>query len=278
MANILRLWRLARFDKPVGIWLLLLPCWFGLGLAGYKEPHLYGLFALGAAAMRGAGCVINDIIDRKFDAMVERTKTRPIASGEISVPIALAFLAVLLALGLFVLLQLPKISILMGFLVMPLVLAYPFMKRITNWPQLFLGITFNIGALVAYTAVTQEISTSSFILYLSCIFWTLGYDTIYAHQDKEDDLKIGVKSTAIAFGAKSRLLISVFYKLFILGFSWAAFISINFTLTTLGVLCLGYVLLMWQVITMNETSAENCLLRFKANSLVGLLLVAALLV
>jgi len=209
--------RLMRADRPIGTWLLLLPCWQGLALAGAAVDAplstylLYAfLFSIGAFVMRGAGCAYNDIVDREFDLQVERTALRPIPSGQISVRHAWTFLFALCLVGLFILLQFNALTITLGFSSLLLVSAYPFMKRITWWPQAWLGLTFNWGALMGYAAIAGKLSLAAILLYAAGIAWTLGYDTIYAHQDKEDDALIGVKSSARAWvkyaGRANRLL------------------------------------------------------------------------
>ena len=212
--------RLARLDRPIGTWLLLLPCWWSLAL-GWKLRldntdlnelgYLYVLFTLGALIMRGAGCTINDLWDRNMDKLVARTADRPIASGEISVKKASLFLSTLFVVAALILYQLNKVCWILGFLVLFLVFTYPFFKRITYWPQFILGLTFNWGALMGWAAITGSISFEPLLLYLVGIFWTLGYDTIYAHQDKEDDALIGIKSSALALGDKTKLFLIPFY-------------------------------------------------------------------
>jgi 4-hydroxybenzoate polyprenyltransferase len=209
---------LMRLDRPAGWWLLLLPGWWGIVLSAHETGgmdgrtfYLMGLFLIGAVVMRGAGCVINDLWDRDIDARVERTRARPLAAGTVSVQNALLFLGVLLFIGALILLQLSRQAIFLGLLSMLLVMIYPLMKRITWWPQAFLGITFNFGALIGGAAVAGEVSFSVLILYLAGVLWTLGYDTIYAHQDKDDDAVIGIKSTARLFGDKSRVWVAGFY-------------------------------------------------------------------
>src|SRR5690348_7040869 len=205
--------RLARLDRPIGTWLLLFPCWWGIAFAAERWPdwRLIALFGIGAVVMRGAGCTFNDIVDRDFDAKVERTSVRPIPSGAVSVKAAIAFMLLQLALGAAILFSLNRLSILLGFLVILLIATYPFMKRITYWPQFFLGLNFNWGALLGWAAVRGDLGWPPFLLYLGGIAWTLGYDTIYAHQDKEDDALIGVKSSALALGTLTRPFLFVFY-------------------------------------------------------------------
>src|SRR5579863_7787642 len=210
--------RLARLDRPIGTWLLLFPGWWGIALAGPRgsglwrpELWLMALFGLGAVAMRGAGCTLNDIADRHYDGQVARTRLRPIPSGRVTVRQAVGFMALQLAIGAAILLSLNHASILLGLAVLGLIATYPYMKRITYWPQLFLGLNFNWGALIGWAAVTGGVAWPPVLLYLGGICWTLGYDTIYAHQDKEDDARIGVKSAALALGARTRPFLFAFY-------------------------------------------------------------------
>jgi len=194
--------RLMRLDRPIGTWLLLFPCWWSAALAaeGWPDLWLFALFAIGAVVMRGAGCTVNDWADRDFDGKVARTAARPIPSGAVSPRQALIFLVAQLLVGLLVLLQLNWFAIGVGAASLLLVFPYPFMKRITYWPQAWLGLTFNWGALVGWAAVRGDLTLAPVLLYIAGVFWTLGYDTIYAHQDKEDDILVGVKSTALALG------------------------------------------------------------------------------
>ena len=270
--------RLIRADKPIGTWLLVLPCWWSLALATPTWPdlRLYALFAIGALALRSAGCTINDIVDREFDARVARTSTRPIASGEISVFKALIFLGFQLVLGLIVLLQFNTFTITLGAASLLLIALYPFMKRFTYWPQLFLGFTFNWGALLGCAAATENLSTSTIILYAAGIFWTLGYDTIYAHQDKEDDILIGVKSTALKLGDATAAWLFGFYAAtialiwlagFLTGLGWPFY----FTLFAAGLH------LFWQIKTVNITDPKNCLSRFSSNRNFGLIILAGII-
>lgn len=191
---------LLRLDRPAGIWLLLWPCWWGVTLAGGLEWRLLLLFAVGAVVMRAAGCIINDLWDRKIDAQVERTKNRPLASGAVKAWQAVLVLLALLGMGAAVLWQLPLVAVAWGLLSLPLVVLYPLMKRVTWWPQLFLGITFNWGALVGWVAVAGQLNLPAVLLWLGGVFWTLGYDTLYACQDRADDARIGVKSSALRLG------------------------------------------------------------------------------
>jgi 4-hydroxybenzoate polyprenyltransferase len=274
--------RLARYDRPIGFWLLALPCWMGLALARIGDSltthdlWLAVLFGIGAVAMRGAGCTYNDIIDRDLDARVARTADRPLAAGTISLKRAWAFLGAQGLVGLVVLVQLPVIAILVGLGSLLLVAAYPFMKRITWWPQAWLGLTFNWGVPVAYTAATGHIDPAMVVLYIACVFWTLGYDTIYAHQDSEDDALVGVKSTARLFGESSQYWVAGFYGANAILVALAIWLSraepwivIPFTLYTAH--------LFNQVRRLDIEDGPRCLALFKANRTSGLLLVATLL-
>lgn len=273
--------RLARADRPIGTWLLLWPCWWSIALAAAWQGqapalYLFGLFALGAIAMRAAGCVINDIFDRRIDGQVARTATRPIPSGEVGVLQALVFLAGLLLVGLLVLLQLPTTAILLGFASMLLVVPYPLMKRITYWPQAWLGLTFNWGALVGWAAVTDGLAWPALLMYAAGFFWTLGYDTIYAHQDKEDDALIGVKSAALRLGDASRPWLGGFYAVttallaaagFAAGAAWPYYLG-------LAAMAGHFV---WQIATLDIDDHRNCLARFKSNRDAGVLFFAGIL-
>jgi 4-hydroxybenzoate polyprenyltransferase len=207
--------RLMRLHQPTGILLLFWPCSWGLALGsgGLPPTATLILFAVGAVAMRAAGCIVNDLTDRRFDRDVERTKDRPLASGEISVREALILLAILLAVALDVAWLLPRLVLLLACLSLPFIILYPWMKRWTWWPQAFLGLTFNFGALMGWVAAQGSLALPAFLLYAAGIFWTLGYDTIYAHQDKEDDRKVGIKSSALFLGSRSRPWITVFYAI-----------------------------------------------------------------
>ncbi len=273
--------RLMRLDKPTGTWLLLLPCWWGVALSAEYFPNLWHmfLFAVGAVVMRGAGCVVNDIYDRNLDGKVERTRTRPLASGEINLLQALAFLALLLFLGLCILLLFNRATIILGVVSLIFVFTYPLMKRITWWPQLFLGFTFNWGVLMGGMAATEALDFPHILAYVAGIFWTLGYDTIYAHQDKRDDVLIGIKSTALFFAEKSRLWVSLFYVLTIVflalagwsagdgmgqGYFWGLLVASVFAAAQLMV---------WK-----PDDPDNCWKRFKFNRDFGLIVLAAMVV
>jgi len=272
--------RLMRMDRPIGTWLLLLPCYWGLALAGGSpdEWWLVIVFALGAVVMRGAGCTYNDIVDRDIDAQVARTATRPLPSGDVSLQNAWVFLALLLAMGLLVLLQLNRFAQGVAVASLLLVAAYPFMKRVTYWPQAWLGLTFNWGVLVAWAASRGMLELSTVLLYMAGIFWTLGYDTIYAHQDREDDALVGVKSTARALGPQTKPFLTTCYALTIaLIVGAAAFMTTPVTLPFIILLGLAALHLGWQVRTLDIDSPANCLTRFKSNRDFGLLVVLALL-
>jgi 4-hydroxybenzoate polyprenyltransferase len=268
---------LARWDRPIGSWLLLLPCWWGMALASpWPDPWQMALFALGAIAMRGAGCVINDLADRDLDAKVERTRKRPLASGRLSVAQALAFLALQLLVGLLILLTFDRFTIGLAFAVMPLVLVYPLMKRITWWPQATLGLTFNWGALVGWSAVTGGLSAPALVLYAAGFFWTLGYDTIYAHQDKADDALVGIKSSARRLGDATVPWLWAFYGITLALLALAGVLR-GAGLLLVPALALAALHLAWQIRTLDIDDPANCLRRFRSNRDLGLLVLVALL-
>jgi 4-hydroxybenzoate polyprenyltransferase len=267
---------LSRWDRPIGTWLLLLPCWWGLALP--NEPFdvwLALLFGIGAVAMRGAGCTINDLADRDFDRRVERTRNRPLAAGRIGVPGALLWVAAQCLVGLAVLLQLGPLAVLVGFASVPLMLLYPFMKRITWWPQAFLGITFNWGVLVGYAAVTGTLGPATAVLYLAGIAWTLGYDTIYAHQDKADDALIGVRSTARLLAERTTLWLWGFYGATMALLTLAGLLGGKSLLFFALLPVIGWTLAR-QIRTVDLDDPESCLREFRANRTTGLLVTAAL--
>jgi 4-hydroxybenzoate polyprenyltransferase len=271
--------RLARLDRPIGTWLLLFPCWWSAALAAEGMPDLWlmALFAIGAVVMRGAGCTVNDILDRDFDARVERTRGRPIPSGQVGVGQALAFLVLLLLAGLAVLVQLDPLAVVLGAASLLLVFTYPLMKRITWWPQAFLGLTFNWGALLAWAAVRGTLDLPALLLYAGGLFWTLGYDTIYAHQDKEDDVLIGVKSSALRLGGASPFWIQVFYALAGLLFLAAGFAA-GLPFPWWPVLFLPALLqLLWQARAWRMDDPADCLAKFRSNRWFGWLMLAAIL-
>jgi len=276
-AGLLPYIRLARLDRPIGTWLLLFPGWWAIALAADNWPNwrLMLLFAVGAVAMRGAGCTLNDIVDRDFDARVARTRTRPIASGAIGLRQAVAFLALLLAIGAAILVSLTPLAMLLGVAVLLLVATYPFMKRITYWPQFFLGLNFNWGALMGWAAVTGDLAPPALLLYAGGIFWTLGYDTIYAHQDKEDDVLIGVKSSALALGAATHPALFAFYAAAI-GLWGAASLAAGLVWPIWPALALAALQLAWQAATVRIDDPADCLAKFRANRLTGWLVLAGI--
>lgn len=268
--------RLMRLDRPIGTWLLLLPAWWSLALAGDFHPIDFLLFGIGAVVMRGAGCVFNDVVDRDFDAQVARTRVRPIPSGAVTVREAVIFLAVLLAVGLVILLQFNGPAVVVGALSMALVFPYPFMKRITYWPQAWLGLTFNWGALLGWAAATGGLAAPAYILYAAGFFWTLGYDTIYAHQDKEDDALIGVKSTALRLGDATPGWLVLFYGLALCLIAVAgAAAGEGWPFYALSLLAAGQ--LAWQVRHLQMDAPADCLAKFKSNRYFGLLVLAGLI-
>jgi 4-hydroxybenzoate polyprenyltransferase len=273
--------RLARWDRPIGIWLLLFPCWWSLALAAAPDwgrlAGLMALFALGALAMRGAGCTWNDILDRKVDAQVERTRNRPLPSGEVKLHQALIWMALQGAVGAAVLFKLNKFAGGIALLSLLLVAIYPTMKRLTSWPQFVLGLAFNWGALVGYAAVKESLSLGTVALYFGGVAWTMVYDTIYAMQDQRDDAIVGVRSTARRFaGAPRRWL--TFFALLAVGF-WASTgilsgLGIGY-FALLGVIAAYFV---WLIGFVKPADPADCLMRFKSNAAVGWLLLAALVV
>ena len=264
--------RLARADRPIGTWLLLIPCWWSTAMASESVLSWWfmTLFGVGALVMRGAGCVVNDLADRDFDRMVARTATRPIASGQVSVLQALLFIGFLCGVGLIVLLQFNPYTVYLGIASLGLVVVYPLMKRFTYWPQAFLGLAFNWGALMGWSAVTGELEAPALWLYVAGIFWTLGYDTIYAHQDKADDVFVGVKSTALKFGDATPRWLTGFYVITaaLLGVSgyWADLSWFYFA--GLGI---GIAHLVWQVRAVDLDDARSCHRFFKSNRDFGLI-------
>ncbi len=273
--------RLARLDRPIGTWLLYIPCLWGVvlaspGLAGpYWIAAYFALFGAGALVMRGAGCTFNDIVDKDYDIQVARTRVRPIASGAITVPRAVAFLIIQLLVGLAILAAFNAFTIVLGVASLALVFTYPFMKRITYWPQAFLGLTFNWGVLMGYGAVTGTLAPAAITLYGASFFWTLGYDTIYAHQDKEDDVLVGVKSLALRLGPGTRGWLFAFYGAatvlmavagYLAGLHWLYYVGLGGALAQL----------MWQAARVDIDDPDDCLAKFKSNRTFGFILLAAL--
>lgn len=270
-------YELARYDKPIGFKLLMWPClWSYLAATFFSNKSLeieyIIFFIIGSIIMRGAGCTWNDFLDQKYDSKVERTKDRPLASKNISSKAALFFLFFQLVAGFLILIQFNSLTIFIGILSIIPIVIYPLMKRITWWPQIFLGLTFNWGAIIGWTAVTGSFSIYCIALYLGCIFWTVGYDTIYAHQDKIDDEFLGLKSSAIFLGKKSKPAISIFYSIF--------FISISFLLISLDPMnrwlsfsllaIIGFHLIR-QIYLLDIDNPEICHSIFKSNNSIGLL-------
>ena len=277
---------LARIDRPIGTWLLLLPGWWALALAlpaTTTGPELIGyflLFGVGAIVMRGAGCVVNDIADRKFDAAVARTANRPIASGRISILSALIFMAGLSSVGLIILLQFNAVAIAVGVASFALIVPYPFMKRITYWPQAFLGLTFNWGALLGWAAASGTIEFAALVLYAAGFFWTLAYDTIYAHQDKEDDALVGVKSTALMLGDRSRVWIVWFFAatvILLVAVGLVSFATPSAAWPYWAALAGAVAHAVWQVMKVDFANPASCLRMFKANRDFGLILLIGML-
>ncbi len=268
--------RLARLDRPAGTWLLFWPCAAGLALAGGIEhkPLLLLWFALGSLAMRGAGCVWNDIVDRDLDAQVERTRARPVAAGRVSVKAALAFAVALSLIGLIVLLQLRVTAQLVALGSIIPVAAYPFMKRITWWPQAWLGLTFNWGALVGWAAVAPITDPAMWLLWAGGIAWTLGYDTIYALQDIEDDALAGIKSSARALGGRARAGVAVFFGIALILWGISLWLVSGQWLAVAALLPLA-AHFGWQVAKLRDCAPEMALVLFRSNRLAGGLLAGA---
>ena len=275
--------QLMRLDRPIGAWLLFWPCLFGLILGAmaaernftdWRDFYNVLLFAAGTIVMRGAGCAFNDIMDRDFDRQVARTRGRPIPSGAIKLAHAWIFTLALCLIGFVILLQFNLLTIALGAASLLLVAIYPFMKRITFWPQAWLGLTFNWGALMGFAAQTGRLDLPALYLYAGLFFWTLGYDTIYAHQDKEDDALIGIKSTALLLGGQSGKWILRFYAVsftLILASGFAEHAGWTFG----PIMLLAGAHLLWQVKRLQIDNPDNCLMLFRANRLTGALIAAA---
>ncbi|MEM7779703.1 MAG: 4-hydroxybenzoate octaprenyltransferase [Pseudomonadota bacterium] len=267
--------QLARFDRPIGWWLLFWPCVFGVWLAGAGPQFaLLGWLLLGSIAMRGAGCVYNDIVDAKLDRQVERTALRPVASGRVSKKLAWGWLVLLCLIGLVVLLQLRLEAQIVALASLALVAAYPFMKRITWWPQAWLGMVFNWGLLVGWTQLRFDNWEVLAALYAGCICWVIGYDTIYALQDREDDALVGIKSSALRMGKKVQVGVGSFYiaTIALWGFAIWLYRPDLFALVALAPVALH---LMWQVATLDPSDPNNPLERFRSNRWAGALMAAA---
>lgn len=271
--------RLARLERPIGWWLLLLPCWWSIALAqgaaggGVPDVKLLVLFLLGAVLMRGAGCTFNDIVDRDFDSRVARTRSRPIPSGQVSLLSARIFLVAQALIAFVILIQFNWFAIWLGIASLITVVVYPFMKRFTYWPQFFLGLAFNWGAMLGWAAVLGRLDPAALVLYAGGISWTLAYDTIYAHQDKEDDVLIGVKSTALKFGRATAKWLIVFFVLSLIlidSAGWMAGAGLAFHIGVAGAL----VHAAWQVGRLDIDNPERCLMLFRANRTFGLIIFA----
>lgn len=267
--------RLARADRPIGTWLLLFPCWWSLALAELSMGHAYpnlaslALFAIGAFVMRGAGCAYNDWVDRDYDARVARTASRPIPSGQVSPEQALLFATGLSLIGLVVLLQFNWFTILLGAASLLVVAVYPFMKRFTYWPQFVLGLAFNWGALVGWSSAKGSLALPPLLLYAGSVLWTIGYDTIYAHQDTEDDALLGLKSTALKFGENTLSWVGGFYSGALILWTIAGFLAGAHLVFFFGI-ALVALQMAWQVSTLDIHDPKNCLWRFRSNRDVGL--------
>jgi len=272
--------RLARLDRPIGSWLLLMPCWWSVGLAAihaHSQVNLWHLvlFFVGAFAMRGAGCTWNDIVDRDLDTRVERTRSRPIPAGQVTVAAAAGFLLLQALVGLVVLLQFNWFTVYVGFLSLAVVAVYPFMKRITYWPQIVLGLAFSWGALMGWPATFGRLDLPAFLLYAGAISWVIGYDTIYAHQDREDDALIGIKSTALLFGERTKSMLTLFYALAVALIALAGWRAGGGVVFVLGLGAFA-AHLAWQIMRLDIHDPVLCLVVFKSNRDAGLILFAGL--
>jgi len=273
--------RLARLDRPIGSWLLLIPCWWSLGLAAMRASELprlshLVLFFIGAFAMRGAGCTWNDFVDRDLDAKVERTRSRPIPSGQLTARQAAIFMVAQAFVGLLVLLQFNRFTIVCGFASLGVVAIYPFMKRITYWPQIVLGLAFSWGALMGWPATFGRLDAPALVLYAGSILWVIAYDTIYAHQDREDDLMIGIKSTALLFQTDTKPMLAVFYAGAVVLIGAAGLVAGGRAIFVVGMVAFA-AQLAWQVWRIDIDDPALCLRLFKSNRDAGLVLFGAML-
>ena len=275
---------LTRLKRPIGFMLLSWPCLWGLTLVYDFNSNLFNyffysaLFLSGSILMRSAGCIVNDIADKNFDQKVERTKNRPIASGKVSVKLASTYALILCGIAFLVLINFNKLTILMALISMPLAFTYPLMKRITYWPQLFLGITFNYGLVLAWISISGEISIIPIIFYLGAIFWTLGYDTIYGFQDIKDDEIIGVKSTSIKFKNDPKKFLFISYCMFIISLFLIG-ILMNFKMYYFLFMIVPILhLLVFQISRLNTNLSLDCLIKFKSNNILGLIIFTNILV
>jgi 4-hydroxybenzoate polyprenyltransferase len=273
--------RLARFDRPIGSWLLVIPCWWSAGLAGMRVGHFPSfwhivLFFIGGFAMRGAGCTWNDLVDRNLDGLVERTRLRPIPSKQVSVAQAAVFLVVQALIGFLVLIQFNDFTVVTGLMSLSVIVIYPFMKRITYWPQIVLGLAFSWGALMGWPAAFGRLDAPALVLYAGSIAWVIGYDTIYAHQDREDDLLIGIKSTALLFGENTKPMLASFYAGAVVLIGIAGFLAGGQWIYLIGLA--GFAAqLAWQVARLDINDSAHCLKLFKSNRDAGFILFGAML-
>ena len=271
---------LIRFDKPIGFLLLMWPSWFALSLLKSKNTSIffwYFIFFIGSFLMRSAGCIINDIVDRKIDIKIKRTEERPLASNKISITESLIFLSILLLLSFLILIQFNYISIIVALLIMPLVILYPYMKRITHWPQLILGLVFSWGIIIVSLEFNQVITLNYGLLYIGCIFWTMGYDTIYAYQDLNDDLKNNIKSTAVFFNKKGKLFVSICYILMFIIFGYIGWKSSNSLVSLIVIatiaICTYIAIQKWDI---NSSKSSN--FYFRQNNILAFMLFLYLLI
>jgi len=273
--------RLARLDRPIGSWLLLMPCWWSVGLAGMRADHFPNvwhivLFFIGAFAMRGAGCTWNDLVDRDLDGLVERTRSRPIPSGQVTVLQATVFMLAQALVGFLVLIQFNRFTVICGIASLLVVAIYPFMKRFTYWPQIGLGLAFSWGALMGWPAAFGQLDTPALVLYAGSICWVIGYDTIYAHQDREDDALIGIKSTALLFGQNTAPMLASFYAGAVVLIAAAGLMAGGGFIFILGIIAFA-AHLAWQVLRLDVNDPAHCLTQFKSNRDAGLILFGAML-
>ena len=275
---------LTRLKKPIGFMLLFWPCAWGLTIAYDFNSNLklyffyMSLFLMGSILMRSAGCVVNDIADKNFDKKVERTKNRPIASGKISTQLAIIYSIILCSLAFLVLINFNLFTIIMALVSMPLAFTYPLMKRITYWPQLFLGITFNYGLVLAWISIANEISAIPLIFYFGAIFWTLGYDTIYGFQDIKDDEIIGVKSTSIKFKSDPKRFLFISYFLFVTSLFLIGFLMNFKNIYFLFMLLPIYHLFIFQIKKLDTSLPNDCFIKFKSNNFFGFLILINILI
>ena len=274
--------RLARLDRPIGSWLLLMPCWWSAGLAGIQADRLPSLwhivlFFIGAFAMRGAGCTWNDLVDRDLDTKVERTRSRPIPSKQVTVAQATVFMLAQASIGFLVLVQFNRFTVMTGLASLSVIAIYPFMKRITYWPQIVLGLAFSWGALMGWPAAFGRLDWPAIVLYAGSISWVIGYDTIYAHQDREDDMMIGIKSTALLFGENTRPILAGFYAGAVLLIAAAGLMAGGGWIFVLGLIAFA-AHLVWQVMRLDINDSAHCLKQFKSNRDAGLILFGAMLI